>query len=100
MLFSQTNLPGLFPPPNSPDMGQACQCFCCAFRTGTKKCIPHGQQNNHIPCWDAVCENLYQTLLQYPEGHESSRAATVLPKRKRRHRCSKAVQSIDFSHTS
>ena len=33
---------------------------------------------NHIPCWDAKCENLYQTILQYPEGHDSSRAATAL----------------------
>ena len=52
---------------------------------------------------DAEYENLYQTFLQYPEGHESSRAATALLARldrKRRDRWSETVQNIDFSHSS
>ena len=62
------------PPPDSTDMDQAYQCFCNANSTAAKKCIP---RNNCIPCCDAECENLYQTFLQYPEGHGSSRAATA-----------------------
>ena len=51
-------------------------------------------------CWDAECENLYQTFLQYPEGHKSSRAATALLDKKRRNRWSEAVQNIEFSYFS
>ena len=84
-------------------MDQAYQCFCNAISTAAKKCIPRGRRNNRIPCWDAECESFYQTFLQYPEGHESSRAATALLvrlDRKRRNRWSEAVQNIDFSHSS
>ena len=66
------------PPPDSPDMDQAYQCFCNTISTEAKKCIPLGRRNNYMPCWDAECKNLFQTFLQYPEGHESSRAATAL----------------------
>ena len=55
------------------------------------------------PCWDSECKNLYQTFLQYPEGCESSIAATALLarlERKRRNRWSEAVENIDFSHSS
>ena len=81
-------------------MDQAHQCFCNAISNEAKKCIPRVRRNNPIPCWDAECENLYQTFLQYPEGHESSRAATALLDKKRRNRWSQAVQNIDFSHSS
>ena len=86
-----------------PDMDQAYKCFCNAISTTAKKCIPRGRRNNRVPCWDAECENLFQTFLQYPEGDESSRAATALLARldrKRRNRFSEAVQNIDFSHSS
>ena len=76
-------------PPDSPDMDQANQCFCNAISPAAKKGIPRGQRNNRIPCLNAECENLYQTFLQYLEGHESSRAATALLARldrKRRNR--------------
>ena len=52
------------PPPESFDIDQAYQCFCNAISTAAKKCIPRGRQNHRIPCWDAECENLYQTFLQ------------------------------------
>ena len=84
-------------------MDQAYQCLCNTINTRAKKCIPYGRRNNRIPCWDAECENLYQTFLQYPEGHESSRAATALLARldrKRRNRWSEAVHKINFSHSS
>ena len=84
-------------------MDQAYQCFCNAISTAAKKCIPRGRPNNRVPCWNAKCENLYQTSLQYPEGHESSRAATALLARldrKWRNRWSEDVQNIDFSHSS
>ena len=38
--------------------------------------------------------------MQYPKGYESSRTSTALLARKRRDRCSEAVQNIDFSHIS
>ena len=37
-----------------------------------------GYRNNYIPCWDAECESLYKTLLQSPQGDDSSLAATAL----------------------
>ena len=92
-----------FEVPDSPDMDQAYKCFCNAIITASKKYIPRGRRNNCIPCWDAECENLYQTHLQYPEGHEFSRAATAMLARldrKRRDQWSEAVQNIDFSHSS
>ena len=85
-------------------MGQAYQCFCKAISAVAKKCIQRGRRNNRIRCWDAECQNLYQTFLQYPEGHESSRdATTALParlNRKQRDRRSEALQNINFSHSS
>ena len=62
-----------------------------------------GRRNNHIPFWDAECENLYRTFLQSPEGSDSNGAATALlfrPDKKRRDRWSEAVQTFDFSHSS
>ena len=59
--------------------------------------------NNYIPCWDAECELLYKTFLQFPQGDDSSLAATALLAkldRKRRDRWSEAVRSIDFLHSS
>ena len=91
------------PPPDSPNVDHAYQYFCNAISPGAKKCILRGRRNNLIPCWNAVFENLYQAFLQYPEGHESSRAAAALLARldrKRRNRWSEAVQNIDFSHSS
>ena len=92
-----------FPPLGSPDVDQVCQGFCNAISTAAKKCIRRGRRNNRIPFWDAKCENLYQTFLQYPKGYEFSRAATALLARldrKRRDRWSEAVQNIGFSHSS
>ena len=80
-------------------MDQAYQCFRDAISTAAK----HVRQNNHIPSWDAECENLYQTFLQYPKRHDSSRTVTDLLARidrKRRDRWSEAVQNIDFSLSS
>ena len=91
------------PSPDSPDMDLAYQCFCNAISTAAKKCIPRGRRNNRIPCWNAESKNLYQTFLQYPEGHESSIAATGLLARldrKQRNRWSEAVPNINFSHSS
>ena len=40
--------------------------------------ILRGNRNNHIPCWDAECENLYRTFPQSPQGSNSNGAATEL----------------------
>ena len=90
-------------PPDSPDVDLACQLFCNVIRRAAKNSIPRVRRNNHIPCWDADCENLYQTFLKSPEGSDSNGAATSLLLRldnKRRDRRSEAVQTIDFSHSS
>ena len=90
-------------PPDTSDVDRAYQDFCNAISTAAKKYIPRGRRNDHIPCWDAEFENLYQMFLQSPEGSDSSRAASALLSRldrKRRDRWSEAFQTIDFSHSS
>ena len=84
-------------------MDLTCQDFCNVIKTAAKNSIPRGRRNNHIPCWDAECENLYRTFLQPPERSDSNRAGTAMLLRldkKRRDRWSEAVQTIDFSHSS
>ena len=76
---------------------------CNTIKKAAKKTIPCRYQNNFILCWDAECESLYKTFLQSPQGDYSSLAATALLAkldRKRRNQWSKAVRSIDFSHSS
>ena len=90
-------------PPDSLDVDAAYQDFCNITKKAAKKTISCGCQNNYIPCWDAECESFYKTFLQSPQGDDSSLAATALLAkldRKRRDRWSKAVRSIDFSHSS
>ena len=87
----------------SDDVDAAYQDFCNTIKKAAKKTIPRGYRNNYIPCWDAECESLYKTLLQSPQGDDSSLAATALLAkldRKQRDRWSEAVRSIDFSHSS
>ena len=79
------------------------QDFCNVIITAAKNSIPRGRRNNHIPCWDAVCENLYRAFLKSSEGSDSNGAAAALLVRlnkKRKNRWSDAVQTIDFSHSS
>ena len=86
-----------------PDVDLVYQNFCNVIRTASKNSILRGRPNDHIPCWDAECENLYRTFLQSPEGSDSNGAATALLFRldkKRRDRWSEAVRTIDFSHSS
>ena len=90
-------------PPDSFDVDAAYQDFCNTIKKAAKKTIPRGYRNNYVPCWDAECESLYKTFLQSPQGDDSNLAATALLAkldRKRRDRWSKAVRSIDFSHSS
>ena len=89
--------------PDSLDVDAAYQDFCNTIKKAAKKTIPCGYRNNYIPCWDAECESLYKTFLQFPQGDDSSLADTVLLAkldRKQRDRWSEAVRSIDFSHSS
>ena len=90
-------------PPDSLDVDAAYQDFCNTIKKTVKKTIPRGYRNNYILCWDAECESLYKTFLQSPQGDDSNLAATALLSkfdRKWRDRWSKAVRSIDFSHSS
>ena len=80
-------------PPNSADVDQVYQDFCNIISSAAKRSIPRGCRNNHIPCWDSECENLYRVFLR-SDGNNSSRAATALLTRldkKQRDRWSKAV---------
>ena len=89
--------------PNSFDVDVAYQDFCNTIKKTAKKTIPCGYRNNYVLCWDAECESLYKTFLQYPQGDNSSLAATALLAkldRKQRDRLFDAVWSIDFSHSS
>ena len=65
-------------PPDSPDVDLAYQDFCSVIRTAAKNFISRGGRNNHIPCWDDVCEKLYLIFLQPPEGRDSIGAVTAL----------------------
>ena len=90
-------------PPDSLDVDAAYQKFCSTIKKAAKKTIPRRYRNNYISCWDAECESLYKTFLQSPQGDDSSLAAMALLAkldRKWRHQWSKAVWSIDFSHSS
>ena len=90
-------------PPDLPAVDLAYQDSCNIIKTAAKNSITSGRRNNHIPCWDDECENLYRTFLQSPEGSNSNRAATALLLRldkKRRDRWSEGVQTINFSHSS
>ena len=61
-----------------PDMDQAYQCFCHTISTAAEKYIARGRRNNRKPCWDAECENFYQTFLHFPEGHDCNTAVAEL----------------------
>ena len=65
-------------PPDSLDVDEAYQDFCNTIKKAAKNTIPCGYRNNYIPCWDVECESLYKTFLQYPQGDDSSLAATAL----------------------
>ena len=89
-------------PLDSLDLDVAYQDFCNTIKKEAKKTIPCRCRNNYIPCWDAECKSLYKIFLQSPQGDDSSLAATALLAkldRKQRDRWSKAVRSIDFSHS-
>ena len=60
--------------PDSLDVDAAYQDFCNTIKKAAKKTIPRGYRNNYmyIPCWDAECESLYKTFLQFPQGDNSS----------------------------
>ena len=65
-------------PPDSLDANAAYQDFCNTIKKAAKKNIPRGYRNNYISCWYADCESLYKTFLQFPQGDDSSLAATTL----------------------
>ena len=90
------------PPPESHNIDQAYQCFCKVISTAAEKCIPR-RQSNHMPCWDAEGEDLYQHFLQSPEGPHSYRAVAAQLTRldgKWRNRWSGTIRNIDFLHSS
>ena len=64
--------------PDSLDVDAAYQDFCNTIKKAAKKTIPRGYRNKYIPCWDAECESLYKTFLQFPQGDDLSLAATAL----------------------
>ena len=102
-------------PPDSPDVDLAYQDFCNVIGTAAKNSIPRGRRNNHTPCWDDECENLYLTFLQSPEGSDlqSPEGSDLQSPEGRGCHCPapqarqetqrsmvRGVQTIDFSHSS
>ena len=91
---------------SSPDTGyvdKAYQDFCKTIIAAAKRSIPRGRRKNYRPCWDAECEQLYQTFLRATQGEATNIAASTLLARlddKRRERWLEAVNTIDFTHTS
>ena len=93
--FAKTLLPS-----DSLDVDAVHQDFYNTIKKADKQTIPCWYRNNYIPCWDAECKSLF---LHSPQGDDSSLAATTLLvklDRKWRDLWSKAVRSIDFSHSS
>ena len=89
--------------PDSPDVDLVYQDFCYVIGTAAKNSVSFGCWNNHMPRWNAECENLYRTFVQSPERSDSNGAVTALLLRldkKLRDRWSGAVQTIGFSHSS
>ena len=91
------------PSPNSGYVDEAYQDFCNTIIAAAKRSIPRDRRKNYRPCWDAECEQLYQTFLRASQGKATHIAASTLLTRlhdKRRERWSEAVNTIDFTHTS
>ena len=91
------------PSPDSSCVDKAYQSFCSAIFAAAKISVPRGRRNNFHPCWDAECENLYQSFLGASQGGASSTAASALLARldeKRKERWSETVSNIDFTHSS
>ena len=88
---------------DSPKVDLAYQDFCNIISLATKRSIPRGCRNNHMPCWDAECESKYRVFLRSLDVNNFSRAATALLtklNRKLWDRWPEAVQSINFSRFS
>ena len=82
---------------------QLTRTFATPLRKQPKRLSHAGIEIINIPCWDAECESLYKTFLHSPQRDDSSLASTALLAkldRKWRDPWSKAVQNIDFSHSS
>ena len=82
---------------------RAYQDFCNTILAAAKRSIPRGRRKNYRPCWDAECEQLYQTFLWELQGKATNIAASALLARldeKRKERWSEAVNTIDFTYTS
>ena len=91
------------PLPDTPDIERAYQDFCESLLSATKQCFPRGHRKNYVPCWDKECETLCRSFIRAPVGTDSDRAASSLLSRlqqKKQERWEKAVNSIDFTHTS
>ena len=91
------------PSPDTCCVDEAYQEFCNTIFAAAKASVPRGRRNNYRPCWDAECEDLYQTFLGASPGEASSTAASALLARldeKRKERWSEAVNTIDFTHSS
>ena len=41
-----------------------------------KQCVPHGRQENYVPCWDKKSETLYRSFVRAQAGTDSDRAAS------------------------
>ena len=81
---------------------EAYQDFCESLLSAAKQCIPRGRCKNDVPCWDKECETLCRSFIRATLGMDSDRAASSLLSglEQKQERWEKAVNSIDFSHSS
>ena len=63
--------------PDSLNVEVVYQNFCNIIKKASEKAIQSSHLNNCILCWEVNCESLYTTLIQSPQGDDSSLAATT-----------------------
>jgi len=92
-----------FPPPDTTNIEKTYQELCESLLLAAKQCIPLRRRNNYVPCWDKECKTLCHSFVRAPAGTVPDRAASSIVSRlddKKQEGWEKAVNSIDFSHSS
>ena len=92
------------PSPSKSNLNTAYSAFCLLFNKAAKRSIPRGCRQNHIPAWGKGCDSLYARFTQSDCGsaEDENRAPELIQclDKKRKERWERAVQDIDFTHSS
>lgn len=73
--------------------------FTKLIKTAMGKAIPRGHRQDYIPCWSKECDKLLSEYEQTKSEVTSDRL-TKLFDEERRQRWVKAMEEMDFSHSS